>query len=243
MAPEGTPDTGATRCEAIVHEAHRRRGALLVTAMVMDALALFGLEAQDGSRAYFAVLVVLFANLWVVCVGSDRRQVTIGADGIAAGRSFVPFSEIDAVVTPFRRPGHFRLRLKDGRSIAYSAPLGGELVRMRTRLLQRLGAHRNAHDLELPPEVDAGAIYRRASSDAALWRVLESPATHPGKRARAALRLAPASPDDRMRMHEIAIATAHPALRALLLAAAGHAPLSPRATRKLLTTLDGRISP
>ena len=240
------PHARATRHEAIVHPARRRRRAVFLAAVVMDVLAAAGLQSESGAHGYLVVLLVMIGNLWLCCSGSDRTVVVVGDDGIVSGGVFCPFWMIESVVTPFRRPGHIRVRLKNGRQLAYSAPADGHLLGLRTRLLQELAAYRReaaAPPLPVPFDALAAApcaAYRRPSLDSALWTLLESPAASPASRARAALELAKCaerSAADLFRLHAVAVATAHPALRRVLLASAGHEPLSGRSARRLLRGL------
>ncbi len=231
-----------------MHPARPRRRAVFLAAVLMDVLAAAGLQSESGAHGYLVVLLVLVGNLWLCCSGSDRTVVVVGDDGIVSGGAFCPFWMVESIVTPFRRPGHIRVRLKDGRQIAYSAPPDGHLLGLRTRLLQELAAYRRASTAPpLPVPFDAladarGAAYRRPSGDSALWTLLESPVASPAHRARAALELAKNAERgaaDLFRLHDVAVATAHPVLRRVLLASAGHEPVSGRSARRMLRALAG----
>ena len=235
----------ATRHEAIVRPAHRRRRTVLVLALAMDVLAATALQGEPGARGYVVVLLVLLANAWLCCRGSDRVTLVVGDDGIASGRAFMPFSAIRSIATPFRRPGFLVVSLESGRKLAYVAAGRSDGAALRTRLFQQLAAYRHAANAPRPVfSVDAiaaarGAGYRRPATTPGLWSVLESPTAAPIHRARAALELraGDCAPSDLFRMHATAAATAHPILRRLLLACAGHEELSPRAEQRLLRAL------
>jgi len=236
----------ATRHEAIVKPAHRRRRTALVLALAMDVLAATALQGEPGARGYVVVLVVLLVNAWLCCRGSDRVTLVVGDDGIASGRTFMPFAAIRSIATPFRRPGFLIVRLESGAQLGYVAAGRSDGAALRTRLLQQLAAYRHAASAPRPAfsfdaiAVARGAGYRRPAMTPGLWSLLESPTALPLHRARAALELVRAgdrAPSDLFRMHAAAAATAHPILRRLLLACAGHEKLSPRAERRLLRAL------
>ncbi|HEY1954832.1 MAG TPA: hypothetical protein VGH28_04455 [Polyangiaceae bacterium] len=240
-----SPYARATRHEAIVRPARLRRRAALVLALGMDVLAATALQGETSSSGYLVVAFMLLANAWLCCAGTDRVVVTVGDDGIASGRTFMPFSAIESIVTPFRRPGYLLVRLAGGDELGYVPTGRGDGVDLRTRMMQQFAAYRHAAGAARPISFDAitgarGAGYRRPEVTPALWSVLESPGAPPLHRARAALELErrpERSAPDLLRMHAAAASTAHPILRKLLLSCAGHATLSPRARARLLRAL------
>jgi hypothetical protein len=156
-----------------------------------------------------------------------RKGMRIGADGVLAGRRFIPWSEVKTVI---EKKTAAVLVLESGKRVRLSHREGPAIAE---RVRQELTRFRGR-----APEVDPGVLLARggrstqewlrglrAATDyragslplEQLWRIVEDAGAEPDVRAGAAIALRSSLDDEgRHRLHETAMASAAPRVRVAL---------------------------